>query len=249
MASRITVTKEDILLAVSASHWAGPVINGSQITNCDVDSECLRIGEKLAEYIELVIAWNEKVRIVGTRDYKTLLCRHVLEAIVCGLALRDDLFHVKQSSDGGFDVVDVGSGAGLPGIPIAMVCQDIQVYLIEPNFKKCMVLKELARKLRLSNVEIISGKFPEVRWRPQASFGVVVTKATGLDRVIIDSLDSLPYSRSTALLLATADSRAVMKNSCQDDSLVWQGFTYNIPPDMSEREFILVSRETEGKKR
>lgn len=249
MGSRITVTREDLLLAISASQWAGPVINGVPIASSDVEKECLRIGDRLAQYIELVITWNDKVRIVGTRDYKTLLYRHVLEAVVCGLALRDDLFHVKQLYDEAFDIVDVGSGAGLPGIPIAMVCPEVSVYLVEPNFKKSMVLKELSRKLKLTNVEIVVGKFPDVEWQPRASLSVLVTKATGLDCIVIDSLDTLPYSRSSALLMATADSSAVIMNACRDESLVWQHFAYNIPPDMSEREFLFVSRETEAKKR
>lgn len=245
MSSCITVTKDDVLNAISECHWAGPVINGVQIGNSDVEKECLRIGDRLAQYVELVIKWNEKVRIVGTRDYITLIYRHVLEAVVCGLALREDLFHVKQLPGEAFDIVDVGSGAGLPGIPIAMVCPDVMVYLVEPNFKKSTVLKELARKLKLTNAEIVVGKFPDVHWQPQSTLSVVITKATGLDSVIVNSLLSLPYSRSSALLMATADSISGTKDACRDKFLVWQHFPYNIPPDMSEREFLLVSRETD----
>jgi 16S rRNA (guanine527-N7)-methyltransferase len=72
-------------------------------------------------------------------------------------------------------VADAGSGAGLPGIPLALARPDWRVALVESNQKKCAFLRQAAIELALANVEVHEGRVE--RWRPQTPFVLVISRA------------------------------------------------------------------------
>lgn len=104
-------------------------------------------------YLALLLKWNARLNLTAIRDPATILNRHFVESIQCAQALAD--------LPAGSTLLDFGSGAGLPGVPIAICRPDIHVTLAESQGKKAAFLKEVVRTLSL-NIEVIDGRVEEM---------------------------------------------------------------------------------------
>lgn len=107
--------------------------------------------EKVRTYVDLLLRWNRKVALTSVTDPTEILRFHFGES----------LFGMKVAGMGDVEncrLADLGSGAGFPGMPIAMACPAMNVTLIESNGKKAAFLAEIKRELVLGNVSIHKGR-------------------------------------------------------------------------------------------
>lgn len=98
--------------------------------------------EKLLAYLDLLSHWNRAYNLTAVRDRQEMVSRHLLDSMAVLPYLR------------GTTLADIGSGAGLPGIPLAIARPDLAVSLIESNGKKTRFLREAVRSLPLPNVAV-----------------------------------------------------------------------------------------------
>ena len=122
--------------------------------------------ERLLDYMALLVKWNRTYNLTAIRDPLAMVGHHLLDslAVVPQLTLRE-----------GGHIADAGSGAGLPGIPLAIARPDWRVALAEASQKKAAFLRQAAIELRLGNVEVHEGRVEA--WRPQPLFDVVISRA------------------------------------------------------------------------
>lgn len=119
----------------------------------------------LAEAYHRSLATDGSTRgFIGPREVPRLWERHILNCAVIGEAM-----------DHGAVVVDIGSGAGLPGIPLALARPDLDITLIEPLLKRSVYLSEVVEQLGLANVTVIRGRAEEKAVRRQVGTVDVVT--------------------------------------------------------------------------
>jgi 16S rRNA (guanine527-N7)-methyltransferase len=97
------------------------------------------LEEKFTDYLTLLQRWNQKTNLTAIRDEDEILRRHFVESILCAQALPRKLV----------SLLDYGSGAGFPGIPIALIRKEITVTLAESQNKKAAFLREAIRTLGL----------------------------------------------------------------------------------------------------
>ena len=102
-------------------------------------------------HLDLLLKWNAKINLTAVRDPEQIVTRHFGESL---FAARQ-LFH-HSSSGGG--AIDVGSGAGFPGLPIKLWAPGMRLTLVESNQRKATFLREVVRALRLSEVTILSDR-------------------------------------------------------------------------------------------
>ena len=106
----------------------------------------------LNDYVALILRWNARTNLTAVRDEEGILSRHIVESIACAQALPDGIA----------TLLDFGSGAGFPGLPIAICRREIAVTLAESQGKKAAFLQEAARVLDCSTwnnpVKIHSGR-------------------------------------------------------------------------------------------
>ena len=102
--------------------------------------------EQTATYLRLLLKWNAKVNLTAVRDPEHIVTRHFGESF----------FAVQKLSIAGWSgsVIDFGSGAGFPGLPLAMFVPSAQVTLIESNAKKATFLNEVISALELKNARV-----------------------------------------------------------------------------------------------
>lgn len=103
-------------------------------------------AERLLSYLDLIAKWNRVHNLTALRDADKMLSHHILDSLSVQL-------HITAEK-----LLDVGSGAGLPGIPLAISDPGRQVAVIDSNSKKTAFLRQAVMELGLKNVEIITGR-------------------------------------------------------------------------------------------
>lgn len=122
------------------------------------------VSSNLGAYLSELDHWRRRINLAGNLSAGELV-DHALESL-----LPSDLIAHGEK------VVDVGSGAGFPGLPLSIARPDLQVTLVEPRAKKCAFLRHVARMLKLTNVSVFEGRIEEVGGQ---TFSVATTRALG----------------------------------------------------------------------
>jgi 16S rRNA (guanine527-N7)-methyltransferase len=123
--------------------------------------------DRLLDYTALLVKWNRTYNLTAIRDPLSMVAHHLLDSLVV-------VPHLTLGA-GRARLADAGSGAGLPGIPLAIARPEWQITLAEANQKKAAFLRQAAIELKLSNVEVHEGRVEA--WRPQPLFDVVISRA------------------------------------------------------------------------
>ena len=105
-------------------------------------------------YAEELAAWNEKFNLTAIKEPKDVEIKHFADSLSCLLAIR--------ATQHGMRLIDVGTGAGFPGVPLKIVCPDIKITLVESVGKKVKFLNHLIEKLELKNVIVIQSRAEEI---------------------------------------------------------------------------------------
>lgn len=122
---------------------------------------------KLVTYLDLLLRWNARTNLTAVRDPEEIVQRHFGESIFAAECLRP---HVQE----GTEVLDLGSGAGFPGIPIQLLFPEVRVCLAESQGKKAAFLREAVRALGLRS-EVWARRVEEMP--DERVFGVVALRA------------------------------------------------------------------------
>jgi 16S rRNA (guanine527-N7)-methyltransferase len=124
----------------------------------------------LAEYAVLLSEWNTKVNMVSRRDIGNLWNAHILHSLA-PLAYLD--------IPTGTVILDLGTGGGLPGIPLAIAREDLEVVLVDSIRKKTRAVEDIAARLNLQRVRILTGRAEELRANPgmAGQFDMVIARA------------------------------------------------------------------------
>lgn len=118
---------------------------------------------RLLTYLALVEKWNRVYSLTAVRDPGSMLHQHLLDSLAV-------LPHLS-----GARILDVGSGPGLPGIPLAIARPQSSVTLLDANHKKAAFLKQAAIELELGNVTVVCQRVEQ--WQPEEKFDVVISRA------------------------------------------------------------------------
>ena len=125
--------------------------------NIRFNSICRRNGLELSEgqietlqtYIRLLLEWNTKINLISRNDTANIWFNHILHSLSI-------LFFVELRS--GLKILDLGTGGGLPGIPLAIARDDLKFTLVDSTRKKMMTIEDMVGKLNLGNVGFVTGR-------------------------------------------------------------------------------------------
>ena len=120
---------------------------------------------RLVAHLDLLDEWNARMNLTAIRDRPSQLTKHLLDSLTVQPYLR------------GERIADVGSGAGFPGIPLAIVEPHRQFTLIESTGKKCRFLEHVRDALELKNVAVVQSRAES--YKPDMRFDTVLARAVG----------------------------------------------------------------------
>ena len=145
-----------------------------------IESLSLNVAEpqqrQLLSYMTLIQKWNKVYNLTALRQAQEILTHHLLDSLSAVSPLLGHIAKTKGDANAGIELLDVGSGGGLPGVVIAICCPNIRVTCVDTVSKKAAFVQQVAASLRLSNlrgvharVESLTGPYDVVCSRAFAS--------------------------------------------------------------------------------
>jgi len=143
------------------------------------------MGDALADFLDTLAHWNQRVGLTAVTDPAQMVTRHAIDSLSVEPWLQ------------GPRVIDVGTGPGLPGIPLAIARPDLEFTLLDSLEKRTTFIRQVVWKLGLTNVDVITDRVQA--YRPDAKFDTLVTRAFASLEETLDRSRHLCHGRFLAM--------------------------------------------------
>ncbi len=163
----------------------------------------------LVQYIDLIVKWNKVYNLTAIQDPERMATDHILDSLAIVPHIRPDR------------ILDIGSGAGLPGIPVAIARPHWRVTMLDASQKRCAFLRQVVIELGLHNAEVACARIEN--HRPARPFDTVVSRAFA---------ETPLFARVAVSCLAPDGLMLAMKGTYPHDELS------HLPPEVSVQEVV-----------
>ena len=194
---------------------------------------------QLTTHFELLLRWNEKINLSAVRQPAEIATRHFgeslfLSTLIAAPSVAPDVVPYRPATV----MLDVGSGAGFPGLPLKVIWPDVPVVLLEPTQKKATFLREVIRQCRMQDASVVSERLEQAaRGRLSGSCALVTMRAVAVDAGVLAALRGmLAEGGRVALFVGEAAARKLMSERV----LRWE--TPRAIPHSAARVILLGSR-------
>jgi 16S rRNA (guanine527-N7)-methyltransferase len=184
--------------------------------------------QRLLDYLRLLHKWNKVYNLTAIREPQKMVVYHVLDSLAVLPYLN------------GRRVVDVGSGAGLPGVPLAIVQPHLEVTLLDSNHKKASFLRQVCLELGLDNAKVVCERVDQ--WQPPHPYDVVISRAFA---------DLAEFARLSDHLLARGGALLAMKGLYPYEELAQLPQTWSVDavtplsvPGLRAQRHLVAARRT-----
>ena len=188
--------------------------------------------DKLLRYLELLAKWNKVFNLTAITDPQRMLTHHLLDSLAIAAPLDAVVAGLARPQ-----LIDIGSGAGLPGIPLAIARPEWTLTLLDSNGKKTAFIQQAAAEIELSNVSVATG-------RAESHAGLY-------DVIMSRAFAALPdFVEKTRRMLAPGGTWAAMKGTIPDDEIralpddvrLAETIALQVPGLDAERHLLLLKR-------
>ena len=202
------------------------------------------IEEKFEAYYHILVETNEKMNLTAITEKDEVYCKHFLDSLQITRAL---------DFEKSVTLCDVGSGAGFPSIPLAIVDSKYHVTIIDALNKRINFLKGLIKELNLGNVDAIHARAEEFVKIKREFFDVVTARAVARLNILVELC--LPLTKVGGKMIAMKGSSGLEELEEAKKAISILGgivdriITVELPDDMGSREIIIINKvkNTPGK--
>ena len=209
------------------------LINGAKRFNVSLNKDQVRL---FLEYLEILRLWNKKINLTSIKDENEIIIKHFIDSL-----------SVVPFIENESRVLDIGSGAGFPGIPLKIVKPSIQLTLLDSTQKKVFFLLELINKLKLIGVNAVWGR-AESRDNgvKRGYYSYVVSRAVGRIEDLIEL--SIPYLVDKGEIILMRGGRGLeewerSKQIIKDDLRLLRYNQYELPKSTHKRVVLVIGLE------
>lgn len=194
---------------------------------------------KFLIYLEELEQWNARINLTAIRDDRGIIIRHFLDSIAGMAALGKGASSVVPSG-----VIDVGTGAGFPGMPIKICRPQIFLTLLESNKKKVAFLHSLCGTLGLKGIQILGERLERIAKQPshQGGYDILIARALRPSRFLGQASHLLRPGGRVVIWAARAGEELFRELK---DPAVWsqpEVFSYRLPFEGIERNLIVLRK-------
>lgn len=190
----------------------------------------------LLAYVELLLRWNRAYNLTAIRDPQEMVAKHLLDSLAMHAS-------VDAIAAAGGSLADLGTGAGLPGIPLAILQPRLQVALVESNGKKARFLREVVRSLGLGNAHVVESRIEA--FDAPGTFDAITARALATLPLIVQLGGHLLKPGGTLLAmkgLVPGDEIAALPPGWR----LLEVRPLTVPGLAAERHLVVVGREPGG---
>lgn len=141
-----------------------------------LDSLAIHYSDKEVQHclflLDQLLLWNKKINLTAIKTANEVVTKHLLDSLALLSTVQD---YVKTSGSDTVTILDVGTGAGFPTLPLAIFTSDINYFALDSNSKKLSFIRRVATQLELSNVETIHSRIQELN--PDKPYSVITARA------------------------------------------------------------------------
>lgn len=192
---------------------------------------------KFEEYKELLKEYNKKFNLTSITNDNEIYLKHFYDSLCITKA--KELLNASS-------LLDIGTGAGFPGIPVAIVNKDIKITLVESNKKKCEFLKVVKDSLNLQNVEIINARAEDFAKTNREKFEVATSRAVANLSILLE-LEFPALSVGGVLLALKSNVQEELENSKsilkELNGTIKNTIEYTLPYEKSKRTLLIIQKQ------
>ena len=190
------------------------------------------------KYMELLIEWNQKINLTAITEPKDIILKHFVDSLTIKK-------YIKEKSK----IIDVGTGAGFPGIPLKIVDPNIEVTLLDSLNKRIIFLNEVIKEINLKNIEAIHGRIEEVgkNKKYREKFDVVTSRAVSNLNVLAEYMLPLTKIGGICICMKGAEVEEEIEKSKNAIKLLGGKIekvdTFELPGENIKRNIVIIKKE------
>lgn len=189
----------------------------------------------LLDYLALLLKWNKAYNLTAVRDAREMVSRHLLDSLSV-------LPFVTAGSSADASVLDVGTGPGLPGIPLAIALPDQAFILLDSNGKKTRFLFQVQMTLKLDNIRVVQQRIENFHCEPLPD--LIVSRAFSSLRQFVESTTDLwQHNANTRLLAMKGEYPRQELAYLPSGWTVQQAERIDVPGSNAERHIIALEQK------
>ena len=207
--------------------------------NIKVTEENLRDLEK---YKDLLIEYNQKFNLTAIKTEEEIYLKHFYDSLTLTKAI---------NLEGNLKLLDIGTGAGFPGLILKIFYPNLEVTLLDSNHKKIMFLETVIKELNLTNVTCLNTRAESLPSKYREYFDIVTSRAVAQLRILSEI--SIPYLKVGGKFIAMKSAyeeeiKESMEILTKLDSEVIDIITFNLPIENSNRSLVVIEKKKETNK-
>jgi 16S rRNA (guanine527-N7)-methyltransferase len=173
-------------------------VQGCKQIGIDLSAE--QIGQ-FQRYYDLLIEWNQKMNLTAIEDNEGVQTKHFLDCLV-GVPLIAEELAEPLPPQRALRAIDIGSGAGFPGLPLKIVWPALKMTLMDGTGKKITFLQEVVKALNLKGVEVVQGRAEEMGQQPayRGQYDLVMARAVARLNTLVEYL--IPFASQDGYVMA-----------------------------------------------
>jgi 16S rRNA (guanine527-N7)-methyltransferase len=210
------------------------LVEGAAVLGVDINDSAAQLFDS---YYRLIESWNQKINLVSYQTEQEIFLRHFLDSLWCSKVIEKECIRV----------LDLGSGAGFPGLPLKICFPELEMTLLEAQKKRCLFLNEVVVVLKLKEIAVVNGRAEdlghEVQYREKFD-GVVVRAVASL--ATLAEL-ALPLLKSGGQLIAMKSKEIQQELDESHEALLILGgkiaevVTYRVDGE-AERSLVIIKK-------
>lgn len=185
--------------------------------------------QQLIGYVEMLDKWNKAYNLTSVRDPKEMLVKHIMDSIIVSTHLQGERY------------IDVGTGPGLPGVPLAIMSPEKTFVLLDSLGKRIRFIKQVLHELKIENVTPIQSRVEE--YQPEDKFDGVLSRAFASMTDMVEWCHHLPKAETGHFLAL----KGLLPQNEIEQLPEWCSVTevkaLNVPQLEGERHLVILSRK------